>query len=141
MKTRPVKIINRVGYTLAGLLDLPEGIPVNAYALFAHCFTCGKDLKPFVNMSDAMSEFGIASLRFDFSGLGRSEGDFSQSSLSSNETDLVDAANYLRDNFRAPQILIGHSMGGAAVLRAAKHIPWPLSPSPRRPIPHTWARH
>jgi putative redox protein len=114
--------MNRVGYRLSGLLDKPDNGKVLAYALFAHCFTCGKDLKPFARMNEAITARGIGVLRFDFSGLGRSEGEFTDSNLSSNESDLVDAANYLKDNFEGPKVLIGHSMGGSAVLRAAKHV-------------------
>lgn len=122
METRPVRFINRVGYTLAGLLDAPDSGAVSAYAILAHCFTCGKDLKPFVNMSRELTAAGIAVLRFDFSGLGGSEGDFTHSDLSSNTTDLLDAADFLRENYEAPRLLIGHSMGGAAVLRVAPDV-------------------
>lgn len=122
MKTTAVDFMNRVGYRLSGLLDTPDDGGVKAYALFAHCFTCGKDLKPFANLNTALTDRGIGVLRFDFSGLGRSEGEFSDSNLSSNETDLIDAAQFLHNNYGAAKILIGHSLGGVAVLRAAKHI-------------------
>jgi putative redox protein len=89
----------------------------------AHCFTCGKDLKPFAYMNEVLTERGFGVLRFDFAGLGKSGGRFSESSLSSNETDLIDASAFLAGNFEAPKILIGHSMGGAAVLLAAASIP------------------
>jgi putative redox protein len=95
---------------------------VKAYALFAHCFTCGKDLKPFANMNRALTDRDIGVLRFDFSGLGRSEGDFSESNIYSNETDVLDAAAFLEKNFAAPGILIGHSMGGVTVLRSARAV-------------------
>jgi putative redox protein len=123
MKTRPLQFINRVGYTLAGLLDLPEDRAASAYAILAHCFTCGKDLKPFVYMNRELTGAGLGVLRFDFSGLGGSEGSFADSTLSSNETDLIDAARFLRNNFEPPALLIGHSMGGAAVLRVARELP------------------
>ena len=104
MRTHPVEFLNRSGYKLAGLLDEPDSGAVKAYALFAHCFTCGKDLKPFAVVNEALTAGGLAVLRFDFSGLGRSEGDFSESNLSSNETDLIDAAAFLGDRgARRPQ--------------------------------------
>lgn len=122
MKTTPVNFINRAGYQLAGLLDEPSNGAIVAYAILAHCFTCGKDLKPFVNISRELTEEGIAVLRFDFSGLGKSAGEFSDSNLSTNETDLIDASKYLEENFGAPRLLIGHSMGAAAVILAARQI-------------------
>jgi putative redox protein len=122
VKTTSVTFENRVGYQLSGLLDVPDGGVPRAYGLFAHCFTCGKDLKPFANMNAAMTEQGLGMLRFDFSGLGRSEGDFSESNLSSNETDLIDAAAFLSREHAPPKLLIGHSLGGVAMLRAARHI-------------------
>jgi alpha-beta hydrolase superfamily lysophospholipase len=122
MQTRPVQFTNRVGYALAGLLDVPSDRAPSAYAILAHCFTCGKDLKPFINMSRELTAAGLGVLRFDFSGLGGSEGSFSESDLSSNTTDLRDAADYLANNFAAPRLLIGHSMGGAAVLQVAGEI-------------------
>jgi putative redox protein len=91
--------------------------------VFAHCFTCGKDGFAAARISRALNEHGIAVLRFDFTGLGESGGDFSNTTFSSNVDDLVHAADYLRDNFAAPSILIGHSLGGAAVLAATSRIP------------------
>jgi alpha-beta hydrolase superfamily lysophospholipase len=122
MKTENVNFVNRSGYQISGLLDVPSEGPARVYALFAHCFTCGKDLKPFANLNAALTERGIGVLRFDFAGLGKSGGEFSDSNLSSNESDLIDAARFMETNFAAPRILIGHSMGGAAVLLAAPHI-------------------
>jgi uncharacterized OsmC-like protein/fermentation-respiration switch protein FrsA (DUF1100 family) len=110
------------GHQLAASLDLPEGEP-EAYALFAHCFTCGKDGLAAARIARALSEKGIAVLRFDFTGLGSSEGDFANSTFSSNVGDLVLAADHLRKTRKAPAILIGHSLGGAAVLAAAGQIP------------------
>jgi uncharacterized OsmC-like protein/alpha/beta superfamily hydrolase len=109
------------GVQLAASLDLPDGEP-KAYALFAHCFTCGKDVLAAKRIAAALSEKGIAVLRFDFTGLGSSEGDFANSTFSSNVADLVRAANYLRDTRKAPALLIGHSLGGAAILAAAGQI-------------------
>jgi putative redox protein len=103
-------------------LDLPERDPI-AYALFAHCFTCGKDVLAAKRIAVALAARGIAVLRFDFTGLGSSEGDFANSTFSSNVTDLVLAADHLRQTRKAPAILIGHSLGGAAILAAAGQIP------------------
>src|ERR1700761_9644715 len=110
------------GHQLAASLDLPEREPV-AYALFAHCFTCGKDVLAAKRIAVALASKGIAVLRFDFTGLGSSEGDFANSTFSSNVEDLVRAADHLRETRGAPAILIGHSLGGAAVLAAAGQIP------------------
>lgn len=110
------------GETLAARLDLPDG-PVRAYALFAHCFTCTKDLKAVSRLAGGLTRHGIAVLRFDFTGLGSSEGEFANTNFTSNIQDLIKAADWLRDNHQAPQILIGHSLGGAAVLAAADKIP------------------
>jgi uncharacterized OsmC-like protein/fermentation-respiration switch protein FrsA (DUF1100 family) len=110
------------GQQLAAALDLPEGEPI-AYALFAHCFTCGKDVLAASRIALALAGKRIAVLRFDFTGLGSSEGDFANSTFSSNVADLVHAANHLRETRKAPSILIGHSLGGAAILAAAAQIP------------------
>jgi alpha/beta superfamily hydrolase len=100
------------GQSLAARLDSPaEGPPV-AYALFAHCFTCSKDLKAAGWISSALTERGIAVLRFDFTGIGDSEGDFAGTDFSSNVEDLVAAADFLRREREAPLLLIGHSLGG-----------------------------
>jgi len=110
------------GHQLAAALDLPEREP-RAYALFAHCFTCGKDVLAAKRISAALAANGISVLRFDFTGLGSSEGDFANSTFSSNVADLVRAANHLRETRKSPAILIGHSLGGAAILAAAGQIP------------------
>jgi putative redox protein len=110
------------GQQLAAALDLPEREPV-AYALFAHCFTCGKDVLAARRIAVELAAKGIAVLRFDFTGLGSSEGDFANSTFSSNVADLVHAADHLRETRKGPAILIGHSLGGAAVLAAAAQIP------------------
>jgi putative redox protein len=109
-------------HQLAAALDLPERAPT-AYALFAHCFTCGKDVLAAKRIATALAAKGIAVLRFDFTGLGSSEGDFANSTFSSNVADLVRAADHLRQTRQAPTILIGHSLGGAAILAAAGQIP------------------
>src|SRR5439155_7248248 len=110
------------GHQLAAALDTPDG-PVQAYALFAHCFTCGKDVLAAKRIATALAAKGIAVLRFDFTGLGSSEGDFANSTFSSNVADLIHAADHLRATRKAPSILIGHSLGGAAILAAAGKIP------------------
>src|ERR1700691_1082840 len=110
------------GQQLAAALDMPELEPL-AYALFAHCFTCGKDQLAAKHIATTLAAKGIAVLRFDFTGLGSSEGDFANSTFSSNVADLVKAADHLRQTYKAPALLIGHSLGGAAVLAAAGQIP------------------
>src|SRR5215467_8130525 len=114
--------VNTQGQRLAALLDMPAGEP-RAYALFAHCFTCGKDVHAARRIAQALTALDVAVLRFDFTGLGASEGEFANTTFSSNVADLVAAAGALRDARRAPAILIGHSLGGAAVLAAAAEVP------------------
>jgi uncharacterized OsmC-like protein/pimeloyl-ACP methyl ester carboxylesterase len=114
--------VNAQGQRLAALLDMPAGEP-RAYALFAHCFTCGKDVHAARRIAQALTALDIAVLRFDFTGLGSSEGEFGNTTFSSNVADLVAAVGALRDSRRAPAILIGHSLGGAAVLAAAAEVP------------------
>ena len=109
------------GTTLSGRLELPGGTP-RAWALFAHCFTCSKQSKAAAFIGAALAARGIAVLRFDFTGLGASEGDFADTNFSSNVADLAAAADYLRREYQAPQLLIGHSLGGAAVIAAAADI-------------------
>ena len=113
---------NAQGQKLAALLDRPPG-EARAYALFAHCFTCGKDVHAAKRIADGLTALDIAVLRFDFTGLGSSEGEFANTTFSSNVADLVAAANELRRIARPPAILIGHSLGGAAVLAAASDVP------------------
>lgn len=111
---------------LAGVLHTPDGQPL-AWALFAHCFTCSKDIQAAVRIARALVDRGIGVLRFDFTGLGDSEGDFADTTFSSNVSDLTAAAAWLRAERQAPQLLIGHSLGGAAVLAAAEEIPEALA--------------
>lgn len=122
MPTERFQFTGEGGHQLAAALELPDGEPA-AYALFAHCFTCGKDTLAAKRISVALAAKGIAVLRFDFAGLGSSEGDFANSTFSSNVADLVRAADHLRNARKAPAILIGHSLGGAAILAAAGNIP------------------
>jgi putative redox protein len=119
----PVRFANATGQILAGRLDLPLYGKPRAYALYAHCFTCGKDVRAAVNIGRALAREGIAMLRFDFAGLGESEGDFADTTFSGNVADLKAAAAFLADKYQAPKILIGHSLGGTAVLEAAHDIP------------------
>jgi uncharacterized OsmC-like protein/alpha-beta hydrolase superfamily lysophospholipase len=109
------------GQELAAALDRPDG-PIRAYALFAHCFTCGKDIRAAKRVAEGLTALGIAVLRFDFTGLGSSEGEFANTTFSSNVGDLVAAANELRRKAQAPAILVGHSLGGTAVLAAAAEV-------------------
>jgi uncharacterized OsmC-like protein/alpha-beta hydrolase superfamily lysophospholipase len=122
MPSKPIRFPAAQGHELAARLELPATTP-RAYALFAHCFTCSKDSKGAAYISQALAARGIAVLRFDFTGLGMSGGDFAESNFSSNVGDLLAAANYLREQHQAPQLLVGHSLGGAAVLAAAHDIP------------------
>lgn len=112
---------NKNGQQLAAILEIPEE-NVLGFAIFAHCFTCNKNLNAVRNIGKALNSKGIAVLRFDFTGLGESEGDFENTNFSSNVEDLVSAADFLKQNYQAPDILIGHSLGGAAVLFAASKI-------------------
>ena len=110
------------GDMLAARLDLPSG-QLRATAIFAHCFTCSKDIPAARRISQRLASMGIAVLRFDFTGLGHSSGEFANTNFTSNVQDLVQAAQYLTKHQSAPTLLIGHSLGGAAVLKAAKDIP------------------
>lgn len=114
--------VGDMGESLAGLLEMPEGKPV-AWAIMAHCFTCGKDLPSASRIARGLVQKGYAVLRFDFTGLGGSDGDFANTNFSSNVGDLVAAADFLREHHEAPHLLIGHSLGGTAVLAAAHKIP------------------
>ena len=109
------------GELLAARLDLPAG-PPKAFALFAHCFTCSKDLHAASRIAAVLTDLGFGLLRFDFTGLGASEGEFANTNFSSNVADLLAAAEWLRQHHRAPQLLVGHSLGGTAVIRAAGSI-------------------
>ena len=123
MKPQKLYFTNRDSMNLSAQLDLPSDGKPEAYALFAHCFTCSKNLKAISYISRSLVAEGIAVLRFDFTGLGESEGDFSDTNFSSNKDDLISAAEFLGKEYEPPKILIGHSLGGAAVLLAAERIP------------------
>ena len=122
MQKLKVSFDNEAGQSLAGLLALPADEP-RAYALFAHCFTCSKDLKAANNIAGALVASGIAVLRFDFTGLGQSEGEFADTNFSSNVSDLLAAARFLETDYAAPEILLGHSLGGTAILQVATDVP------------------
>jgi ABC-type molybdate transport system substrate-binding protein/alpha/beta superfamily hydrolase len=123
MQFKKLTFENAGGQKLSARLDLPIDSRPLAYAIFAHCFTCTKNIKATANISRALAREGVAVLRFDFTGLGESEGDFADTNFSSNVDDLVAAAEFLAAEFEAPRILIGHSLGGAAILQAAPKIP------------------
>ncbi len=120
---KKVSFLNSEGERLAGLLELPADAEPAGYVLFAHCFTCGKDISSASRISRALAAKGYAVLRFDFTGLGSSDGDFANTNFSSNVEDLVSATHYLREEYEAPDVLIGHSLGGAAVIAAAHFVP------------------
>ncbi len=124
MARTKVEFKNKKGETLAGLLETPETDEATlSFAIFAHCFTCSKDVAAASRISRSLSKKGIAVFRFDFTGLGNSDGDFANTNFSSNVDDLIAAATMLEENYQAPSLLIGHSLGGAAVLTAAHHLP------------------
>lgn len=122
MPRQKVEFTNAEGHALAGALELPDSGTPKAYALFAHCFTCGKDVIAATRIARTLADQGIAVLRFDFTGLGGSEGDFANTTFSSNVSDLEAAAKFLADEHQAPALLIGHSLGGAAVLAVARRL-------------------
>ncbi|MCB0550933.1 MAG: alpha/beta fold hydrolase [Phaeodactylibacter sp.] len=124
MPSQKIEFQNARGKKLAARLELPVDQRPYAYALFAHCFTCNKNLTAVGNISRALNMKGIAVLRFDFTGLGESEGEFANTNFSSNVEDLVQAARYLEEHHQAPALLVGHSLGGAAVICAAHELPF-----------------
>ena len=122
MSLQKVLFYNKEGQQLAGRLELPANQLPHNFVLFAHCFTCNKNLLAIKNISKSLTSNGFGVLRFDFTGLGESEGDFADTNFSGNVEDLVAAAEYLRKTYKAPGLLIGHSLGGAAALIAASEI-------------------
>lgn len=122
MKMKKLNFTNRDGISLSARLEEPGNEPVSAWAIFAHCFTCNKNLGAIRAISRALGGYGIGVMSFDFTGLGESEGDFADTNFSSNASDLIDAAEWLAQNRAAPALLVGHSLGGAAVLKAAGQL-------------------
>ena len=122
MDTKKVFFSNTEGEQLAARLEFPLDKHPTAFALFAHCFTCNKNLAAAKNISRALARRGFGVMRFDFTGLGESEGDFADTNFSSNIQDLMAATQYLEKNYQAPSLLVGHSLGGAAVIRAAYQL-------------------
>ncbi len=122
MRVTKVSFQNQGGAQLAAWLQFPTDQPPHSYAIFAHCFTCGKDHSTIYNIASSLCAHGFAVLRFDFTGIGESEGDFQDTNFSSNVEDLVSAADFLESEYDAPKLLLGHSLGGAAVLIAGGRI-------------------
>lgn len=122
MRSEKLSILNRHGLKLAANLDHPSNGKISSYAIFTHCFTCSKDLKAITNINKILTEFGIATLRFDMTGIGTSEGDFHVTNFTTQIDDLLDVVNYMNENYSAPSMLIGHSLGGAVCLCAIQQI-------------------
>ena len=123
MKSQKITFENNEGIQLSARLEFPVDKHPLGYAIFAHCFTCSKNLNAVKHISRSLTSNGIAVMRFDFTGLGESQGDFADTSFSSNVDDLVAAIRFLEENYELPKILVGHSLGGAAVLFAASRVP------------------
>ena len=122
MNTIRLEIENRKGLKLQAYLELPANQKPNHFAIFAHCFSCNSNFNAVKNISRSLSNHGFGVLRFDFTGLGRSEGEFAESHFSANVDDLIDVAQYLEKNYKAASLLVGHSLGGAAVIVAASKL-------------------
>jgi putative redox protein len=122
MKAQKIFFKNSEGETLAGRLELPADQHPHNFAIFAHCFTCNKNLSAVRNISKGLTQKGFGVLRFDFTGLGESDGDFADTNFSGNVEDLIAAADYLKENHQAPALLVGHSLGGAAVIFAGVQL-------------------
>ncbi len=122
MRLIKINIKNKEGQNISAVLETPLSTPV-AYAIFAHCFTCSKDITAALNITRSLNSEGIGVIRFDFTGLGESEGEFSDTNFSLNVDDLITVFDYMKENNTTPQIIIGHSLGGTAVLLAASKIP------------------
>jgi len=122
MKSKKLEIKNKNGLKLHAFLELPANQKPNYYAIFAHCFTCSSSLSAVRNISRSLTTHGFGVVRFDFTGLGRSEGEFADSHFSANVNDLLAVNDYLKENYEAPSLLVGHSLGGAAVIVAASKL-------------------
>jgi alpha-beta hydrolase superfamily lysophospholipase len=123
MKTTKLSITNKNGLKLAACLDSPEADSPKYYAVFAHCFTCSKDLKSIGSIDEALIKYGIAVLRFDMTGIGESEGNFPDTNFTTQIEDFLSAADFLKTNYKAPQLLIGHSIGGCVAIESALKLP------------------
>jgi alpha-beta hydrolase superfamily lysophospholipase len=123
MKTKELYIINQRGFKLAANLDMPDDGVVKAYAVYAHCFTCSKELKAIANIDTSLADAGIATLRFDMTGIGESEGDFTETNFTSQLEDFSAVVEYLTQNYKAPSLYIGHSLGGTVALYSAMKHP------------------
>jgi alpha-beta hydrolase superfamily lysophospholipase len=123
METVKVNFLNKNGLKLTGYLDFPNDKNPRAYAVFAHCFTCSKDLKAIANINESLTNSGIASLRFDFTGIGESEGDFSNSNYTGYIEDILSSVDFLNKNYESPELMIGHSLGGCTAIESASEIP------------------
>ena len=123
MRFKKITFQNTEGHALSGRIDFPLVGKPKAFVLFAHCFTCSKNLKSVDYISQAFTQVGMAVLRFDFTGLGQSKGDFADTNFSSNLADLKEAYDFLEKEYEAPQIIVGHSLGGAAVLHVSGQLP------------------
>ncbi|SFN39338.1 putative redox protein [Bizionia echini] len=122
MKSTKLEIQNKKGLTLQAYLELPANQKPSYYAIFAHCFTCTSTLSAVKNISRALTNHGFGVVRFDFTGLGKSEGNFSDSHFSANVADLLAVNSFLNENYKAPSLFVGHSLGGAAVITAASKL-------------------
>ena len=122
MNTVRLEIENRKGLKLQAYLELPANQKPNQFAIFAHCFSCNSNFNAVKNISRSLSNHGFGVLRFDFTGLGRSEGEFAESHFSANVEDLLDVNTFLEKNYKTPSLLVGHSLGGAAVIVAASKL-------------------
>jgi pimeloyl-ACP methyl ester carboxylesterase len=123
LKSIKVNFQNKKGQRLYGYIDFPAGSESVSFAVFAHCFTCSKDLKSISYINSSLTGTGIATLRFDFTGIGESEGNFKDSTYSGYIEELIFASEFLSNNYKAPQLLIGHSLGGCVVIEAAHNLP------------------
>ncbi len=122
MKSTKLSIKNNKDLQLQAYLELPANQKPNRYVIFAHCFTCTSSLSAVKNISRALTHYGFGVVRFDFTGLGRSEGEFAESHFSANVDDLIAVSNYMKSHYKAPELLVGHSLGGAAVITAASKL-------------------
>ncbi len=120
--TKRITFKNQNDLELSARLEMPIGTAPDHYAVFAHCFTCGKGIRAATMISRSLTQKGFAVLRFDFTGLGQSEGDFAETSFTTNVEDLIAAANYLEDTYKSPKLFVGHSLGGTAVIHAACRV-------------------